>query len=203
MVLVGEEIHSIGYHVLAVGIRNTIDWRQPASSAIDEVHRQGGVAIAAHPTASYAGYDAEVIKKFDGAEVVHPLGLRNETFAAELRQFFGRTQLTAIGDSDYHFGPMAPDLGEMGLCRTYVFVRERTEQGILDALRERRTVVYDREHVYGDPAMIQLAAEDGRLSKLALTGREQNFHRLFSGIAGVLGLVALILVGNLESRYKK
>src|SRR5262245_19893760 len=203
MVLVGEEIHSIGYHVLAVGIRNTIDWRQPASSAIDEVHRQGGVAIAAHPTASYAGYDADVIKKLDGAEVVHPLGLRNETFAAELRQFFGRTQLTAIGDSDYHFGPMAPDLGEMGLCRTYVFVRERTEQGILDALRERRTVVYDREHVYGDPAMIQLAAEDGRLSKLALTGREQNFQRLFSGIAGVLGLVVLILVGKLESRYKK
>src|SRR5215475_3769773 len=27
MVLVGEEIHSIAYHVLAVGIRNTIDWR--------------------------------------------------------------------------------------------------------------------------------------------------------------------------------
>jgi len=196
MVLVGEEIHSIAYHVLAVGIRNTIDWRQQARSAIDEVHRQGGVAIAAHPIASYSGYDMEAMQKLDGAEVVHPLGLRNDTFAAELRQFFGRTPLTAIGGSDYHFGPMAPDLGEMGLCRTYVFVRERSEQAILDALRERRTVVYDREHVYGDPAMIQLAAEDGRLVKLASTGPEQNFHRLFSGISGVLGLLMLILASS-------
>jgi hypothetical protein len=136
------------------------------------------------------------MQKLDGAEVVHPLGLRKETFAAELRQFWGRTPLTAIGDSDYHFGPMAPDLGEMGLCRTYVFVRERSEQAILDALRERRTVVYDRGHVYGDPDMIQLAAEDGRLSKLAPTAGRQNFLRLFSGIAGVLGLLMLVLTSS-------
>ena len=67
----------------------------------------------------------------------------------------GPARLTAIGDTDYHLGPMSPYLGEMGLCRTYVFVRERTEKGVLDALREGRTVVYDREHIYGDPAMIQ------------------------------------------------
>ena len=91
---------------------------------------------------------------------------------------------------------MSPHLGEMGLCRTYVFVRDRTEKGILDALREQRTVVYDREHIYGDPAMIQLAAEDGRLSKLALTRRGQNFVGVFSGIAGVLGLLASILTTN-------
>ncbi len=124
---------------------------------------------------------------------VHPIGLRNEAFAAQLRQFFGRTRLTAIGDSDYHIGPMSPQLGEMGLCRTYVFVRERTEKDLLDALREGRTVVYDRDHVYGDPAMIRLAAEDGQLPKLALTGREPNFAGLFSGTVGLLGLLAWIL----------
>jgi len=193
IVLVGEEIHSIGYHILAIGIRNSIAWRQPASSAIDEVHRQGGVAIAAHPIASYAAYDAEAMRKLDGAEVVHPIGLRNEAFAAQLRQFFGRTRLTAIGDSDYHIGPMSPQLGEMGLCRTYVFVREPTEKDLLDALREGRTVVYDRDHVYGDPAMIRLAAEDGQLPKLALTGREPNFAGLLSGTVGLLGLLAWTL----------
>ena len=51
---------------------------------------------------------------------------------------------------------MSPQLGEMGLCRTYVFVQEPTEKDLLDALREGRTVVYDRDHVYGDPAMIRL-----------------------------------------------
>jgi hypothetical protein len=194
IVIVGEEIHSTayGYHLLALGIGKTIGWKQQASSAIDEVHRQGGVAIAAHPVAPYAAYDVEAMRKLDGAEVVHPVALRNKAFAAELRQFFfSRPHLTAIGDSDYHLGPMSPQVGEMGLCRTYVFVRERTEKAILDALREGRTVVYDREHIYGDPAMIQLVADDGRLPKLAVTARKPNFARLFSGIIGVLGLLAL------------
>src|SRR6185295_20018098 len=48
-VLVGEEIVSTRYHLLAVAIATTIGWRQTAARAIDEVHRQGGVAIAAHP----------------------------------------------------------------------------------------------------------------------------------------------------------
>jgi hypothetical protein len=194
IVLAGEEIHSTGYHLLAVNIRNTIPWRQPASSAIDEVHRQGGIAIAAHPIASYSAYDAEAMKKLDGTEVVHPLGLRNEAAAAELRQFFGRAQFTAIGDTDYHIGPMSPHLGAMGLCRTFVFAREPTEAGVMEALRERRTIVYDREHVYGDPALIQLAAEDGRLPKLALTERKPNSLVLLSGIIGVLGLLASSVV---------
>jgi hypothetical protein len=95
----------------------------------------------------------------------------------------------AIGDTDYHLGPLSPYGGEMGLCRTHVFVREQTERDILDALHDGRTVVYDREHTYGDPAMIQLAAEDGRLRKLGLTGRERHFTTFLSAILGVLGLL--------------
>jgi hypothetical protein len=190
IVLIGEEIHSIGYHVLAIGIRDSIAWRQPAASAIDEVHGQNGVAIAAHPILSYSAYDAEAMRKLDAAEVVHPLGLRNETLASQLREFYEHAHVTAIGDTDYHLGPLSPYIGEMGLCRTYVFVRERTGEDILDALRGGRTVVYDREHTYGDPAMIQLAAEDGRLPKLALAARERHFTTLLSGILGVLGLLA-------------
>jgi len=190
IVLAGEEIHSIGYHMLAIGVRNSIPWRQPAGSAIDEIHRQNGVAIAAHPIRSYSAYDAEAMRKLDAAEVVHPLGLRNEALASQLRDFYEHAHVTAIGDTDYHLGPLAPHVGEMGLCRTYVFVRERTGRDILDALRKGRTLVYDREHTYGDPAMIQLAEEDGRLPKLALTGREHLFTTLFSGSLGVLGLLA-------------
>ncbi|HEY2383887.1 MAG TPA: CehA/McbA family metallohydrolase [Terriglobia bacterium] len=191
IVIVGEEIHSIKYHILAIGITQTVDWRQPPNSAIDEVHRQGGIAIAAHPVARYASaYDAESLRKLDGSEVVHPLALTNEQAAGQLREFFSRGNLAAIGDSDYHLGPLAPDLGAMGICRTYVFARERSEQGILDALREKHTVVYDHDHVYGDPALIQLAAEDGRLPKLALAGRPRSALHLLSGIAGLLGLMA-------------
>jgi predicted metal-dependent phosphoesterase TrpH len=193
IVLVGEEIHSTDYHLLAIGIRNSIDWRQSATNAIADVHRQGGIAIAAHPIPPYTAYDAQAMQQLDGAEVVHPLALRSPARAAQLREFFGRAQLTAIGDTDYHFGPLSPHLGIMGLCRTYLFVRDRSERGILEALREGRTLAYDREHVYGDPALIQLAANDGRLPQLALTGTEQRFMGSVSRIFGVLGLLACTL----------
>jgi predicted metal-dependent phosphoesterase TrpH len=192
IVLVGEEIHSIGYHLLAIGVTNRIAWRQPSRTALDEVHRQGGVAIAAHPVGPYTAYDAEAMLKLDGAEVVHPIGVRDETTAVQLRDFYFRRKLTAVGDSDYHFGPMSPNLDQMGVCRTFVFVRERTEKGILDALREGRTVVYDRSHVYGDPRLIQLAAEDGRLPKFALTAPEPRVSVRLAGILGALGLVIWI-----------
>lgn len=194
LVIVGEEIHSNRYHVLAVGITKTIEWRQPAARAIDDVHRQGGIAIAAHPFGSYAsGYDADSLRKLDASEVVHPAAFWDEGYAAQLREFLERNRLTPIGDSDYHLGPLAPDLGAMGICRTFVLVRERTEKAVLDALREGHTVVYDREHVYGDPALVKLAAEDGRLPKLALAGRPRSALSLLSGIVGLLGLIACVL----------
>jgi hypothetical protein len=195
IVIVGEEIHSsvAGYHLIALGITNTITWNQQATSAVDEVHKQGGVAIAAHPITPYAGYNEDVIQKLDGAEVVHPLALRDETLASQLREFFARRRWTAIGDTDYHLGPMSPYVGTMGLCRTYVFVHSRTEQGILDALREGHTVVYDRDHVYGDPALIQLAAEDSRLPKLASSGSGHESTRVVSAICGLLGLLTIAL----------
>jgi hypothetical protein len=201
IVLVGEEIHSIRYHLLAVGITQTINWRQRASTAIDEVHRQGGVAIAAHPVGRFkSGYDAEAMGKLDGTEVVHPIALTDEGYARELREFFARRPITAIGDSDYHLGPLAPDLGAMGLSRTYVFAREKSGKGVLDALREGHTVVYDREHVYGDPELIQAAANDGTLPKLAHAGRTITLLGWFSRVWGLFGLACVTARSYVRSR---
>ena len=184
LILTGEEIVSAHYHLLAIGIDSTIDWRQSAASAIEEIHRQGGVAIAAHPLAQYwPAYGAQARRALDGAEVVHPIAYENGGFAAQLRQFYNSAPLTAIGDSDYH------GLGPIGLCRTYVFTKDETQQGILDALRHGRTVVYDRAgRPYGDAALIGLAAADGRLPEGA---PHAGFLSLFSRIAGVLGLIAV------------
>jgi putative hemolysin len=36
-------------HLLAIGIQNSIDKRLPVKKQVEEIHRQGGIAIAAHP----------------------------------------------------------------------------------------------------------------------------------------------------------
>jgi hypothetical protein len=133
IVLAGEEIHSAKYHLIAVGIHDTIGWRRNAVEAVDEVHRQGGVAIAAHPAEDVWAEYAPAMDKLDGSEVFQPSIYMSRWARSQYREFNSRAPLAAIGSSDFH-GP-----GPLGLCRTYVFVKEVSESGILEAIRAHRT----------------------------------------------------------------
>jgi PHP domain-containing protein len=188
-VLVGEEIVAPTYHLLAIGIDHTIDWRQPAGAAIDEVHRQGGVAIAAHPLFEYwAAFDANAMSNLDGAEVLHPLAYVRHPAYVQFQQFYARARLTAIGDSDYH------GLGPMGMCRTYVFARDNSPSAIVDALRAGHTVVYDRDgRAFGDPELIRLAAQDSRFDPHQSDEPLPGFLVMLSRMTGFAGLLVLVL----------
>jgi predicted metal-dependent phosphoesterase TrpH len=43
-------------HLLAIGIQSIIDKRLPVKKQVEEIHRQGGIAIAAHPFRSTSPY---------------------------------------------------------------------------------------------------------------------------------------------------
>jgi predicted metal-dependent phosphoesterase TrpH len=187
-VLASQEVHTPRYHMIAVGIHSTVDWRLTAAQAIDEIHRQGGVAIAAHPMASYwPGWDNEAMQRLDASEVLQPVVYWVPEAYQQMREFYARKPLTAIASSDYH------GLYTLGMCRTYVFARENSEQAILEALRAGRTAVYDREgRVYGDPELIRLAT--------GLLPRDEGpppptWLARFSGWSGLLGLLGLIVNG--------
>jgi hypothetical protein len=180
IVLTAEEVHAPSYHMVAVGIEHAVSWRQSAAAAIDDIHRQGGIAIAAHPIIDYwPGWDTEAMRRLDAAEVVHPVAFNDRKARLQLRQFFARRKLTAIGSSDFHY------TDRMGHGRTYVFVTERSERGVLDALRQGHTVVYDRDgRVFGDPQLIAL----GVVPKL-VAPPSSGFWSHLSLMTGVLGLL--------------
>lgn len=191
IVLAGEEVHGPRFHLIAVGIERTISWRLTAAQAIDEVHRQGGVAIAAHPDAFYwPGFLAGgATGKLDGAEVMHPIALTSRDAARQLREFYERSGAAAIGSSDYH------GTGPVGICRTFVFVREASERGILEAIRARRTVVLDGARAYGDPELIKLTDGGALLAPLqapALSGW-RRWLAICSVVSGTLGMLGLAL----------
>jgi hypothetical protein len=179
-VLVGEEVHAPRYHLIAAGIETTISWRLSAAEAVRETHRQNGIAIAAHPTRDFwPGWEG-AMTQLDGAEVLQPSALVSESNAADMREFYRRSGAAAIGSSDYH------GLAALGDCRTYIFARDDSDQAILEAIRARRTLVFDRGHVFGDPALAQLAT--GRLpEQLPMPG-------VLSRTAGILGLAGLLAV---------
>jgi hypothetical protein len=187
LVIVGQEIVARQYHMIAAGINRTISGTLTAARAIEEVHRQGGVAIAAHPYGNtWEAYDGEAMRTLDGAEIVRPEAQHDERMASGLRDFFSRGSLTAIGSSDYH------GFGLIGYCRTYVFARTRTVQGVLEAVRDGRTVVYGRDQVYGDPALIELASAIPDLPRGIPQLPVPGAARLFSRLTTLLVLGAIL-----------
>lgn len=144
IVLESQELTAPGFHMIAAGIREMIDWRLPVPEAVAAIHAQGGVAIAAHPVArAWTPLDDESLRALDGAEVAHPMARRTGSSRRELDGFFARVRavnpgVAPIGSTDFH--TMAP----LGLCRTYLLTADRSAAGALDAIRQGRTVAQDQ-----------------------------------------------------------
>ena len=137
IIIVGEEVTTRDYHLLVYGIERTVDPRRDLGSVIDEVHEQGGVAIAAHPTARYWPAFEPYLDKLDGVEVLHPSAYFNSARFSyqDIVSFYERVGKTAVGTSDYHFFKI------MGLGRTLLFVDDLGEASLIAALRAGDTVV--------------------------------------------------------------
>jgi hypothetical protein len=202
IVLRGEEVTSSKFHLIAVGIEDTVSPNQPLKDVIADIHRQHGVAIAAHPVKRYWAQYEPVRGDLDGSEVMHPLAYSG-AFAGwrweDLRAFYEETPgLMAIGSSDYHWGT------HLGLCRTYVFVTEpATEESVMEALRARRTVVMDREGRYygAQPALVEA------MEKEPIAPRTVDYRYAGEGLGdrilrviGFVGLLGLVLVGRVSLR---
>lgn len=193
IMLAGEEITNPAYHMIAVGIDRTVEGaRVPAADAIADVHAQGGVAIAAHPSPRFHGYDDDaIVALLDGAEAMHSDVHRDQAFRADLDAFFTRARrvnpdIAAIGSSDFHGMPPA-----LGRCRTYLFVRERTKAGVLDAIRSGRTLAVDGDgRLQGDPSLVQML---GVVRPAGRVDAHPTWRRLSVTLSwlGALGLVVL------------
>lgn len=195
MLIPGEEVTAVGYHLAVAGVTDPIDWRQPAASAAAAVHARGGVAIAAHPgKESWPALDDAAVLALDGAEVAHPSIHAMTKRRGELLAFYERAtrihpSVAAIGSTDFHM--IAP----LGLGRTYLFAGEATQAGMLDAIRAGRTVACDgRGEAHGPPELLALVREDCRRDATSPPDGETARDRLDTWLVW-LGLVALVVLG--------
>jgi hypothetical protein len=190
LVLVGEEITGRDYHLIGIGIERPVDWHQSARSAIADVHAQGGVAIAAHPMHGFNGYDAVALADLDGVEAAHRDAL-SSAMALQFEEFYQRAlarneEIAAIGSSDFHTS------GPMGLCRTYLLVRERSEVGVIEAIRDGRTVGRcESSRLWGRSELVRLLEP----YRDALAPPDESLAQTLALLVVWLSLVALAIVG--------
>ena len=193
-ILVGEEVRTVVYHLIAVGIERRVfwnSWNDPVAHVIDDIHSQGGVAIAAHPLAEFwPAFDEPAMARLDGSEVRHPAVYNNPRAAREFEQFYRRKPMTAIGSSDFH------GLGYLGMCRTWVFVTQDSDSGVVEALRAGRTVVYDDSgRAWGNPDLIRLAERNGGLRERGIMPDGTDAMGRISRVCALLGLLGAVMFG--------
>lgn len=195
IVLPGEELTSVGYHMAIVGLDRPIAWHQRAADAAAAAHAQHAVAILAHPTGDLLRrvITEEDLRAVDGVEVADPNRNEFSKTRREMEDVYQRAsalkRVAAIGSSDFHY------LAPIGSGRTYLFVREVTPAGVLDAIRSARTVACDgRGYVSGPPELAAAAAARCRADASA--------PPLDAGVASLAGVwlswlaaVALALLG--------
>jgi hypothetical protein len=191
IVIPGQEVTTQAFHLVALGITDLIDWRLTARDAIAAIHAQGGVAIAAHPIeASWRDHDVEALRMLDGAEVAHQSHRQVSLSRDEFLEFFNRARsvnpaIAPIGSSDFHM--VAP----LGMCRTYLLVRERSTAGVLDAIRDGRTVAQDgRGVLFGSAEHVAAVEEFLSHTPLPSVSDAERMVALFA----MLALAAVVLL---------
>jgi hypothetical protein len=82
-------------------------------------------------------------------------------------------------------------MGALGLCRTFVFAREVSERGVLEAIRDGRTVVVDSQgHPQGRADLLPLVAG-------SIAAQPPALPRLrFGGVCAWLGLLGLVIAAR-------
>ena len=196
LVITGEEITNPKYHLIAIGISTAVSADQPAASAIADVHAQGGIAIAAHPIASFPGWDDDAVALLDGVEVAHPIIHARDGARREMMAFYERARrlnpdIAAIGSSDVHTTATLAD------CRTLVFVRDATRAGVIDAIRTGRTVAMDRNGaLYGPPDLVPLVDASRPAGRV---DPHPQLRRASAALA-VAGLLGMMLLGARPAR---
>lgn len=201
-IVIGEEITTARFHVVALGLDHTVtpDGRE-LDAILDDVHAQHAVAIAAHPVTRYWPSLLPVRAKLDGSEVMHPIAYSTPLPTwrwADMQSFYREADppLAAIGSSDYHWGT------HLGWCRTLVFAERDDAAAVVDAVRAHRTVVYDRDGTpwSSDPSLLAL------LAKEPYTPRAIDYSYRGASVADrllrVIGWLGVVLLVTFERRKR-
>lgn len=137
VVLAGVEISALGGDVLCYGVSDIsklprgVRW----SELVEEVHRQGGVAVAAHPYRWGQKFDSVLANEnvtLDGVEVMS--NNMEDSIRKLTAEFADRhPEYARLGNSDAH------ELGVVGFCRTKFAVPIKNMADLIHAIRTRQS----------------------------------------------------------------
>lgn len=203
---IGQEVmalEDLNYtnEIIAWGIDSLVDWHTDINynvgDIIDEIHEQGGLAYIPHPCAPDEddNYDYfGVYEDFDAMSIYHGYGGFNDNIITDmdgeaLRKWDEYLNLgmrkTALGESDCKNADNTPDWGDLfnmrgaiGYPRNYIYAKEFSIRGIIDAVRNGRCYITDGPtmnftvdgHIMGDT----IYADTSQLLNIVVNGEAKQ-----------------------------
>jgi predicted metal-dependent phosphoesterase TrpH len=109
-VVIGEEISTVNGHVLGLFLERFVPPRLTAERTVELIHRQGGLAILAHPFHPYTGRSSECPRAvdllddidLDGMESLNHGEFYGSPFNSRAAKLCREKRLAEVGSSDAH-----------------------------------------------------------------------------------------------------
>ncbi|MFD9124708.1 CehA/McbA family metallohydrolase [Kitasatospora sp. NPDC059571] len=196
LIVLGEEVTTRTGHWLALGLGpgEVVDWNHRVGDGLigqclDQVHRGGGLCVAAHPHAPYPSGDFmfpfrgfDVVEVWNGAWTSdRPWNADNEAALAEWGRSLAADIRTgawrpAMGNSDTHLE------GQIGVPHTVVLAEELSTEAVLAGIRSGRSWIAESADV--DVAFTARAAGDaaGVGERLAAHGGQVDVRASVHGV---------------------
>jgi hypothetical protein len=143
----GAEVQGADFEMLALGISHDVEAQPDPRQIAADIHAQGGTALLCHP------YSPPYLGIMDNLDALGLDGIDRYTepvveFAAR-RQLIGRQPvITSVTDSH--------DLCFAWPYRTLVFATDRSEEGILSAVRDGYSVALNARGISGAPRLVDV-----------------------------------------------
>lgn len=164
--LIGDEVTTADGHILGWGLSELVPWNlgpgRNMNDIFEDIRKQGGLAIIAHPLAPTAPDRYEhfgTYEDFDGMEIYHGYGGFNAAFPTTMDSdavsqwesyLNAGVRKIAVGDSDSHNGfndwnegDLLNLEGAIGFPRNVVLVEELSREGLLEAVMNGRLYITD------------------------------------------------------------
>jgi hypothetical protein len=181
-IVVGEEVSTLGGHLLALFIEERIRPLRTLRTTIGEIHEQGGIAIPAHPLVPYPlcaqGWvlrrlirDGDPRVRPDALEAFNPTTL-GKPWHSRVVAFADEHGLAKIGSSDAH--------ATEAIGAGWTTFPGRTAEELREAILERTTHHHGSFHATGS----QLSTFGRQLRKYGRDARDTAVGRLRGGATG-------------------
>ncbi len=147
IIIPGIEVTSQNGHILAFNVQEPVPAGLSVEETLEIIHRQGGIAVAAHPNALYHGQlEKRMLPRFDAIEVINASTFPFRFTVCTNHKIASRFRLAELAGTDAHYAP------EIGYAYTILNAESSLDE-IIEAIRKRET------RVYGKPIPIRIRIE--------------------------------------------